>query len=87
MLAGYRTDADSKLWELSLREGLLFHDDSPVLARDCVASILRWGRRDPYGSALLARAEEITAASDRVIRIRLKHPFAFLPEVLAQPTA
>jgi peptide/nickel transport system substrate-binding protein len=35
---------------------------------------------------LLARAEEIAAASDRVIRIRLKRPFALLPEALAQPT-
>jgi peptide/nickel transport system substrate-binding protein len=86
MLAGHRADADNTLWELNLREGLLFHDDSPVLARDCVASILRWARRDPYGSALLARAEEITAASDKRIRIRLKRPFTLLPQALAQPT-
>lgn len=86
MLAGHRTDSDGTLWELTLREGLLFHDGVPVLARDCVASILRWARRDAYGSALLARADEIIAASDRVIRIRLKTPFAQLPEALAQPT-
>ena len=85
MLAGYRTDADGILWELTLREGLLFHDDTPVMARDCVASILRWARRDAYGSALLARTDEITAATDRVIRIRLKRPFTQLPEALAQP--
>ena len=35
--------------ELTLREGLKFHDGTPVLARDCVASIQRWGKRD--GSA------------------------------------
>ena len=86
MLAGHRTDADGTLWELTLREGLLFHDGMPVVARDCVASILRWARRDAYGSALLARADEIMAASDRMIRIRLKAPFAQLPEALAQPT-
>jgi peptide/nickel transport system substrate-binding protein len=33
MLAGYRTDADSTVWELTLREGLKFHDNMPVLAR------------------------------------------------------
>ena len=85
MLASHRTYADNTLWELTLREGLMFHDNTPVLARDCVASILRWARRDSYGSALLARADEIAAASDRVIRIRLKRPFAMLPETLAQP--
>jgi peptide/nickel transport system substrate-binding protein len=86
MLAGYRTDANGTLWELTLREGLLFHDDTPILARDCVASILRWARRDSYRSALLDRTDEIAAASDRVIRIRLKRPFAMLAEALAQPT-
>src|SRR5690242_19802985 len=62
MLAGYRLDADDTRWELTLREGLLFHDNMPVLARDCVASIQRWSQRDSYGSALLARADEIAAA-------------------------
>ncbi len=85
MLAGHRIDADDTRWELTLREGLLFHDNTPVLARDCVASIQRWAQRDSYGSALLAHADEIAAASDRVIRIRLKRPFAALPEALAQP--
>jgi peptide/nickel transport system substrate-binding protein len=86
MLAGYHADADGTLWELTLREGLLFHDNTPVLARDCVASILRWAQRDSYGSALLARTDEIAATSDTVIRIRLKRPFALLPEALAQAT-
>jgi hypothetical protein len=84
MLASHRTYADNTPWELTLREGLMFHDNTPVLVRDCVASILRWARRDSYGSALLARTDEIAATSDRVIRIRLKRPFALLPETLAQ---
>jgi len=86
MLAGVRTDPDGKTWELTLRDGLLFHDDTPVLARDCVASLLRWARRDSYGSSLMQRTDEIAATSDRTIRIRLKRPFALLPEALAQPS-
>jgi peptide/nickel transport system substrate-binding protein len=85
MLDGYRTDNDGLVWELTLRDGLVFHDKIPVLARDCVASVLRWGKRDSYGSALLDRTDEITASSDRMIRIRLKKPFCLLPEALAQP--
>jgi peptide/nickel transport system substrate-binding protein len=85
MLAGCRVDDDGRTWDLTLRDGLLFHDLTPVLARDCAASILRWAARDAYGSALLARTDEIVAASDKVIRIRLKRPFALLPEALAQP--
>ena len=86
MVAGHRTEDDGLTWDLTLRDGPRFHDGVPVLARDCVASIVRWGRRDPYGTALMARTAEIAAASDRVIRFRLKRPFASLPEALAQPT-
>jgi peptide/nickel transport system substrate-binding protein len=86
MLAGHATEDDGTTWVLTLRDGLRFHDGAPVLARDCAASIQRWGARDAYGSALLARVNEIATPSDRVIRIRLKHPFPLLPEALAQPT-
>src|ERR1700741_3420374 len=42
MLAGYNVAEDGKQWDLTLRDRLLFHDGSKVLARDCVASIRRW---------------------------------------------
>ncbi len=46
MVDGAQTERDGKDWRLALRPGLLFHDGTPVLARDCVASIQRWGKRD-----------------------------------------
>ncbi|MBU6499687.1 MAG: ABC transporter substrate-binding protein [Rhodospirillales bacterium] len=84
MVAGHTTSADGKQWELTLRDGLKFHDNTPVLARDCVASIKRWGANDPLGSALMARTDEVSAPSDKVIRFRLKEPFALLPSALSQ---
>lgn len=42
MLAGYTTEPDGLTWTLTLREGLRFHDGTPVLARDVVASLKRW---------------------------------------------
>jgi peptide/nickel transport system substrate-binding protein len=83
MVAGATTDNDGKLWNLTLREGLFFHDGSPVLARDCVASIKRYCVRDPFGQALAAVTDEMSAPDDRTIRFRLKKPFALLPDVLA----
>ena len=85
MVEGHTTENDGKLWTLTLREGLKFHDGTPVLARDCVATIRRWAKRYPMGQALIARTDELSAASDREIRFRLKKPFPLLPEALAEP--
>ncbi len=79
MLAGHTVENDGKLWTLTLREGLKFHDGQPVLARDALASIKRWAPRDAFGSSLLAVTEEMTAPSDRSVVIRLKKPFPMLP--------
>jgi peptide/nickel transport system substrate-binding protein len=53
MVEGHRVDNDGRRWTLTLRDGLRFHDGTPVLARDCVASIRRWAARDAIGRALL----------------------------------
>jgi peptide/nickel transport system substrate-binding protein len=84
MAAGHTVSDDGKQWEITLRDGLKFHDGTPVLARDCVATIQRWGRRDAMGTALMARTDEVTAPSDKVIRFRLKTPFPLLSYALAQ---
>lgn len=84
MLAGAVTENDGKLWILTLRDGLRFHDGAPVLARDCVASIRRWGARDPFGQVLLAATDELSAPDDKTIRFRLKHPFPLLPDALGK---
>lgn len=85
MLAGFTVSTDGLTWDLTLRPELKFHDGEKVLARDCAASLLRWVKRDAFGSAMMSRTAEITAESDTVIRIRLKTPFALVPEALAQP--
>jgi peptide/nickel transport system substrate-binding protein len=79
MVAGHFVENDGKLWTLRLREGLVFHDGAPVLARDAVASIRRWASRDAFGASLLAATDELSAPTDRDIRFRLKKPFPMLP--------
>src|SRR6516165_7768968 len=85
MVERHSVDDDGKQWEFTLRDGLKFHDGAPVLARDCVATIKRWAKRYPMGQALMARTDELSAPSDRVIRFRLKKPFPLLPDALAEP--
>jgi peptide/nickel transport system substrate-binding protein len=82
MLAGHTIENDGKTWKLTLRDGLVFHNGDKVVARDCVASIRRWGARDAFGQALMARTDELTAPDDKTIMFRLKQPFALLPDAL-----
>ena len=86
MLDGYTTEPDGLTWVLTLRPGLMFHDGTPVLARDCVASIKRWWVNDAFGQALAAATAEVSAPDDNTIRFRLKAPFHLLPDALAHPT-
>jgi peptide/nickel transport system substrate-binding protein len=84
MVAGHTLENDEKLWVFTLRDGLQFHDGTPVLGRDGAASIKRWGARDTFGQAVLAVSDEIDAPSDKTIRFRLKKPFPLLPNALAK---
>jgi peptide/nickel transport system substrate-binding protein len=87
MAAGATSENGGKLWTIMLRDGLAFHDKTPVLARDCVASIRRWSRRDGFGQALMAATDELSAPDDRTIVFRLKSPFPLLLDALAKSTA
>jgi peptide/nickel transport system substrate-binding protein len=84
MVEGHTIEDDHKLWTLTLRDGLRFHDGSPVLARDAVASLKRWGAADPAGRALMSVIAEMTAPSDKTIRIRMQRPYRLLPDVLGK---
>ncbi|WP_239509877.1 ABC transporter substrate-binding protein, partial [Klebsiella oxytoca] len=64
MVEGHVVEQDGLRWTLRLREGLRFHDGSPVLARDVVASLQRWAKRDNVGQVLFAATDELTAVSD-----------------------
>ena len=61
MAEGHVMEDDGKTWKITLRDGLKFHDGERVLARDCVASIQRWGKRDSFGQALMAATNELVA--------------------------
>ena len=84
MVEGHVIEDGFRLWTLTLREGLRFHDGAPVLARDVVASLRRWGAADPAGRGMMGVVAEMTAPSDRVVRLRMRAPYRQLPEVLGK---
>lgn len=83
MAEGHTVSDDKLQWTIKLRDGLQFHDGQPVLAKDCVASINRWGKRDFMGAALLGVVDTMTAVDDRTLQFKLKKPFPLLPMTLA----
>ncbi len=87
MVEGHVVESDGKTWTITLRDGLVFHDGQKVLARDAVASIMRWGKIDAFGQNLLAVTDELTATSDKTFVFKLKKPFPLLPTALAKPSS
>ena len=87
MAEGHTVSADARVWRIRLREGLIFHDGTPVRGADCVASIQRWCKRDPLGQILEAIVEAWSAPDDRTMEIRLTRPFPLLLDALAKPDA
>ncbi|HEY2133107.1 MAG TPA: ABC transporter substrate-binding protein [Acetobacteraceae bacterium] len=84
MVEGHVVAPDGLTWTMTLREGLKFHDGTPVRGRDVVASVKRWGARDMYGQEVIARSDEISAPADRTVVFRLKKPFPTLPAALGK---
>ena len=84
MAEGHRVEEDGRRWTIRLRDGLRFHDGSPVLARDCVASLARWMRRDSLGGTIAAILDGMEAPDDRTLVIRLRRPFPPLLNALAK---
>jgi peptide/nickel transport system substrate-binding protein len=78
MAAGYELSDDERRWRFTLRDGLSFHNGEKVRAADCVASIARWAKRDPFGQRMAALLNEMRAIDDKAFEIRLKRPYAHL---------
>ncbi|GLH81919.1 ABC transporter substrate-binding protein [Bradyrhizobium sp. SSBR45G] len=75
MVESEEVSSDGLTWTFKLRPGLKFHDGSPVLAKDVVASLTRWSARDPMGLMLKAIQNELTAVDDKTFKWVLKQPY------------
>ena len=84
MAAGHTIEDDGRTWNITLRDGLRFHDGTPVLARDAAASLKRWAKRDVYALSVFQGVDDVIATSDKVLTFRLKRPFRLLADLLAK---
>ncbi|ESW78010.1 peptide ABC transporter substrate-binding protein [Mesorhizobium sp. LSJC285A00] len=86
MVSKWGVSDDKKTYTFELRDGLRFHDGSPVTAADCVASIRRWGVADSGGQLIMARTRDISKKDDKTFTIDLKEPLGLLVDILASPS-
>ena len=75
MAEGYTLSDDQLTYTITLRDGLKFHDGSPVTATDVVASLERWGKVDGLGKILFSKAASLTAADDKTVVLQMNEPW------------
>ena len=82
MVEKYDLDDDGLTWHFKLRDGLGWHDGTPVTAKDCVASIRRWAARFGEAKIMMDRTEKLDAVDDKTFVLKLKEPFGPVIETL-----
>jgi peptide/nickel transport system substrate-binding protein len=84
MVDRWTVSGDGLVYKFTLRDGLKWHDGQPVRAADCVASLERWGKRDPFGQKLMQATATIAADDDQSFTISLKAPFPLLLDAIGK---
>src|SRR5438552_13916759 len=87
MVDKYEISKDQLTYTFTLRDGLKFHDGTPVRSADCSASIDRWPKRDALGQKMAEVTESWKAVDDKTFTLKLKRPFPLALEALAKPSS
>jgi peptide/nickel transport system substrate-binding protein len=84
MVDTWTQSADKLTYTFKLRNGLKFHDGSPLTSEDVIASLRRWSERDQMGARLMASTEALTATDASTFTFKLKRPYGLLIETLGK---
>jgi peptide/nickel transport system substrate-binding protein len=89
MLETYDTSADKKTWTFTLRDGLEFHDGTPVTSDDVIASLQRWGQKDTMGQRLMSFVDMDgwEAVNAKTFRMKFNKPYGLVLESLGKPSS
>ena len=86
-MADWKVSDDKLTYTFTLRDGLKWHDGSPVTAEDCVASLKRWSKNETMGQALMDFTASLEATDDRTITLKLKEPYSVVLDSLGKPSS
>lgn len=84
MAAGFNIEDDGRTCLITLRDGLKFHNNEPVLARDCTQSLRRWAAREALGQSAAKFIDAWGVKDDKTIKISLKRPLPALIPLMAR---
>jgi peptide/nickel transport system substrate-binding protein len=83
-MADWSVSDDKLTYTFTLRDGLKWHDGTPVTAEDCVASLKRWGKVDSMGQKLMDYTASLEATDTKTITLKLKEPYGLVLESIAK---
>src|SRR6266481_465365 len=86
MVDKWTVSADQLTWTFTLRDGLEFHDGTPVTAEDVVPSLKRWAVRSPLGQLLWTKVAAVKALDPKTFQIQLKAPTGIMLQALGKPS-
>lgn len=86
-MADWEVSDDGLTYTFTLREGLEWHDGSPVTTADCLASLERWAQYDAGGQLLMTHVERLEALDERRFVLELSAAFNGVIDLLAKPSA
>src|SRR5665811_668795 len=86
-MADWKVSDDKLTYTFTLRDGLKWHDGTPVTAEDCAASLKRWGKVDGMGQKLMDFTASIEATDARTITLKLKEPCGLVLESIGKPSS
>jgi peptide/nickel transport system substrate-binding protein len=87
MVDKYEVSPDKTVWTFTLRDGLEWHDGTPVTSEDCIASIKRWGARDAMGLKLMDFVKDFKAVDSKTFQMMLKEPYGLVLDSLGKPSS
>lgn len=82
MVDTWEKSPDGLRYSFTLRPGLLFHDGSPVRARDAVATLRRMFVRDTQNQIFAQLIDALEVVDDRIFTLKLKAPFNYVEFLL-----
>jgi len=86
-MADWKVSDDKLTYTFTLREGLKWHDGTPVTPEDCIASLKRWGKNDNMGQKLMDFTASIEPIDAKSFALKLKEPYGLVLESIGKPSS